>query len=607
MKKYIEYVGRKIGDLSVLEELDPHITPNGTKQRIVRCKCSCGKEITIGLQNAKKNGKCTDCKLKSNRNDLTGKKYGKLTVISMADDYYSPSGHRLSRCRCLCDCGKECTVNMSALITGSTQSCGCNYNTAGLLKDNESLISKYDFEKNEGIDINSLTARSNKKVWWKCNNCGNSWYATISSQNDKTKHGCPYCSGRLVIKGKNDLLSQYPDLVRDSWNYRKNTVDPSEISCFSGKKVWWKCKEGHEWNTTVANRVNGTGCPQCNIENVNSFCEQAVYYYIKKVFPDAINGDRHLGIEFDIYIPSVCVAIEYDGEAWHNFPKKIATDKYKNDVCNNNKIEMIRIREPRLGVIDNCTVFKRADSTSNSTLDEVICNVIYYLSPGSHVDVDTTRDTGLILEQFATKKYENSLLFLQPDIAAEWHPTKNGKLTPEKVNKGSRYMVWWLGKCGHEWQMKVCDRTKPERIDKNGKTRKPQGCPYCNGKKVLLGFNDLKSQRPDLLSYWDYKKNDDVDPGKMLVKSSKKVWWKCSKGHSWLESPNGMFYRKGCPECYKKERSPAVMCEENGKVYENAVTAAKELGIKSSGSIYGCCRGLKKTAGGFHWKYWKGK
>ena len=95
--------------------------------------------------------------------------------------------------------------------------------------------------------------------------------------------------------------------------------------------MWWICKEGHEWKSTVANRVNGNGCPRCNIEKVNSFCEQAVYYYIKQAFPDAINSDTHIGMELDIFIPSKNVAIEYDGEAWHKSTKKIEIDIKKNE------------------------------------------------------------------------------------------------------------------------------------------------------------------------------------------------------------------------------------------------------------------------------------
>lgn len=543
---------------------------------------------------------------KNQRKDITGKKFEHLTVISMADDYVSPSGVRLSRCTCRCDCGKTCTVNMSSLVTGKTKSCGCLSNTRGLLKDNALIMSKYDFERNKEIDLDSLTTASSKKVWWKCVSCGNSWLAAISSQTDlKKQHGCPYCSGRFVIKGKTDLLSQKTEIIKE-WDWEKNEIKPDEVSCFSSRSVFWKCSEcGHSWKQTVANRVGGSGCPKCNLENVNSFCEQAVYFYIRQLFPDAVNGDKHIGMELDIYIPSRNIAIEYDGEVWHDSPHKRALDNKKNIMCRDNNIELIRIREPKLNPIDNCKVFIRENSVSKSSLNKVINSVLIYLEPNSNVYADIEKDTPNILEQYANKKYENSLAFCNPEIATEWHPTKNGLLTPEQVNRSSSYMVWWLADCGHEWQMRVADRTKSPKFDKSRNIWiKPQGCPYCSGKRVLIGFNDLQTKYPDIASEWHPIKNGELKPTDITCGSTKRVWWCCYKGHVWQTSPNKRCLRHdGCPICREEKRSPSVICVETNQVFKNAKEAARWAKINDNRSIYKCCRNKVKTAGGYHWKY----
>jgi hypothetical protein len=65
---------------------------------------------------------------------------------------------------------------------------------------------------------------------------------------------------------------------------------------------------------------------------------------------------------------------------------------------------------------------------------------------------------------------DNNLAFRNPDIAAELHPTKNGKLKAEDVNYRSYRKVWWLGKCGHEWNTHVRCRTREKM---------PTGCPIC--------------------------------------------------------------------------------------------------------------------------------
>lgn len=599
------YIGEIFGQLTVLDELEPHITPNGSKQRIIKCKCNCGNIYITRLTAAQKNKKCRSCLDKDRRFDITGQRFGKLLVTSMAEEYISPAGHRLSQCNCLCDCGNTTVVLMSSLVTGATKSCGCLWNTSGLLKDNLELMEKYDFEKNKDVDLASLTARSNKKVWWKCDKCGNSWLAQIASQNDKNKkHGCPYCSGRLVIKGKTDLLSQHPEIVKE-WDFDKNTIFPDEIPSKSGIKVWWKCEQGHSWKATVGNRVhNKSGCPRCNIENVNSFCEQAVYYYIKQAFPDAINGDMHIGMELDIYIPSISVAIEYDGEVWHTSKKKREIDENKNNLCIEKGITLIRIREPKLPHIDNCITFVRIDSTSSKSLDDVISELLRYLEVEKIV-IDTDSDSSNILVQYATKKQENSLAYCNPDIAYEWHPTKNGGLTPEKVSKASRRKVWWLGKCGHEWMMPVSARTCTTHYDKNGRLRKPQGCPYCCGKRVLVGFNDLQSQYPEIAAEWHPTKNGNMKPTDITAGSGKIVWWFGKCGHEWEATPYQRCNNRQCPICYRERRSPAVVCVETGEIFESGESAAKFLRLKGTTTIYKCCRGEQKQTGGYHWKFYE--
>lgn len=550
----INYVGKKLGKLTILAELPSHITPNGSRQRIVKVHCDCGNEYTTRLTTAKKTKMCTKCKKRSYRKNLVGNRYGKLVIVKPADDYISPSGFHLTRWLCKCDCGNFTCVNTDELTSGSTRSCGCLKNTKGLLKDNSKLMRKYDFEKNKNLNLNRLTARSSKKIWWKCPNCHNSWFATIASQNDKIKHGCPYCSGRLVIKGKTDLYSKYPNIVKEYWDFEKNKVKPDEISAFSGKKVWWKCNVGHHWKATVANKVNGSGCPKCNIENVNSFCEQAFYFYLKQAFPDAINGDQHIGMELDIYLPSIKTGIEYDGEAWHKSKRKTKIDQRKNLLCIKEGIKLLRVREPKLSPISNCIIFTRKDSSTEASLDEVISKVLNYLKVNS-VNVNTLRDGSKILAQFAQKKYKNSLMFLYPDVAREWDYEKNGGLKPDEISKGSNYKVWWKDNLGHEWQAAVADRTRSRFTDKNGRIHNPQGCPYCSGRRVLTGFNDLASLYPKIARKWDYVKNNNIKPTEVTSGSSKKYWWICEKGHSYYRNVESeVRYDGRCPVCFKKNR-----------------------------------------------------
>src|SRR5262249_45365491 len=66
----------------------------------------------------------------------------------------------------------------------------------------------------------------------------------------------------------------------------------------------------------------------------------------------------------------------------------------------------------------------------------------------------------------------NSLAALFPEIAAEWHPTKNGNLTPDHIVAGSALKVWWqcYNRLDHEWQTAVGHRTQKQGV---------KGCPFC--------------------------------------------------------------------------------------------------------------------------------
>lgn len=126
------------------------------------------------------------------------------------------------------------------------------------------LTKEWDYEKNGKLTPLNVVEFSNKKIWWLCDK-GHSWDAPICRRTQK-ESGCPYCSGRLPIKGETDLETFFPEIARD-WNYQKNgNLLPSDVAPGSHLKVWWLCPLGHEWEAVVGNRTghNKTGCPICS-------------------------------------------------------------------------------------------------------------------------------------------------------------------------------------------------------------------------------------------------------------------------------------------------------------------------------------------------------
>ena len=129
----------------------------------------------------------------------------------------------------------------------------------------------------------------------------------------------------------------------------------------------------------------------------------------------------------------------------------------------------------------------------------------------------------------------NDLATLHPDIADEWHPTKNDR-GPGDVTAKSAYRAVWLCDAGHEWSRSVAGRTSP------------QGCPVCANKKTVLGFNDLATTHPAIAGEWHPTRNL-LSPNEITAGSQKKTWWVCEKGHEWSCETWTRARGHGCPRC----------------------------------------------------------
>ncbi len=422
------------------------------------------------------------------------------------------------------------------------------------------LLKEWDYAKNT-IPPESVPFGSNKRAFWLCEK-GHSYDLRIADKY--SGQGCPICAGKRVLAGFNDLESRFPEVAAD-WDYNKNyPLKPSDISFGSGKKVYWKCRNcGKPYFLPVLEQRsrNLKVCNNCRKELGSSIPEQIVYYYIKRAFPDAINrfseieelGKR----ELDIYIPSIKVGIEYDGRAWH---EDISRDENKANITDDLGIHLIRLRESGLKEIKDSSfviLVERKQSEDNylylvnplKTLFDELCKYACFTVP--QVDID--RDIGTVLNSFLIRRKERSLAKVYPDVAKDFDSSKNGGLSADNIYCGTGLSVWWkCSVCGHEWKTRVSDRTG-----------KGQGCLVCGNKRSKNNrrMQKLKLQGsfvdkyPHLLAEWDYAKNVDIDPSKLIAGSKQKVWWKCSTcGYEWstslVERTNG---GKGCKICgYKK-------------------------------------------------------
>ena len=542
-KKYIidnaELMAEWNWEKNIEFDFDPKLLTVGSGKK-VWWKCSKGHEWQAAIDRRSQGKGCPYC---SGRNAIKGKNDLQTVNPALAKEWNYDKNNGLtptdvlpsSNKKVWWKCGKG--HEWQAMIRSRNDGRGCPYCSGrhavngknDLQTVNPVLATEWNYERNCGLMPMDVLPNSNKKVWWKCSK-GHEWQSTVANRNNG--NGCPYCLGRYAVKGENDLQTVNPALAKE-WNYEKNDdLKPEEFTANSNKDVWWKCSKGHVWHASIANRSKGNGCPVCNSERKTSFPEYALAYYLKRSGLDVVHSYRAKGYELDIYVPSLKIAIEYDGYYWHK--NRMRKDIEKNYKCKKDGIKLYRLREglPPLNDSSIDYIVQENQKNLSKVLEAVLSEII-----GDCISVDMETDAVAIENLRVLTEKENSLFFSNPETTGEWHYEKNGVLKPEHFAPNSHRKVWWKCQIGHEWQASIANRNKG------------RGCPYCSGKKVLPGYNDLQTVNPALANEWNYEKNTGVRPIDVTPNSNKKAWWICSNGHEWEAKINNRNNGNGCPIC----------------------------------------------------------
>ena len=395
---------------------------------------------------------------------------------------------------------------------------------------------------------------------------------------------CRICNPRnknSIISGVNDLQtyclrkenqSKFGHLVEE-WSslnkFQMDTIPPNHT-----KKVYWECPKcgygaNKEWHVEPNSRINnGNNCPNCSSELSKSHAEKAVYYYVKKVFPNAIENYKIPDtdqLEIDIFIKELSLGIEYDGSYWHN--KKPEKDQAKYQICKDKNIKLLRLREKGCkdisDIATNCYYLK---SHNNKDLNNAIQYVFEYIKSLSTNDfivpqIDWEKDFAEIEELIELQVKENSVAKYQL-LKEQWHPDLNGKTTPDRVYAQSNTKRYWRClECGYgtkgEWHV------SPNSRIEDSKNNKINGCPACANKKLYKGYNDFETfcnkheEYKSLLEEWDEKENDKKGLKKNNIKfnSTQIVSWECQKCHNkWKSKLNDRTVKnKDCKVCIGKE------------------------------------------------------
>lgn len=112
-----------------------------------------------------------------------------------------------------------------------------------------------------GLCDDGITAKDIFDTRLMCNK-GHEWKQMIYERANGSK--CPYCNQRKAISGENDVGTLFPTICKEWHPHRNMERIPALFLPNSREIVWWQCEQGHEWERSIHDRVNGSTCPYCD-------------------------------------------------------------------------------------------------------------------------------------------------------------------------------------------------------------------------------------------------------------------------------------------------------------------------------------------------------
>lgn len=371
-----------------------------------------------------------------------------------------------------------------------------------------------------GWDPITVAKSSRKKLEWKCDK--GHIYSSVVYSRTENGNKCPICAGQKVLAGFNDLQTKFPDIAIEAYGWDPKTVSPG-----TNKKLKWKCSLGHIYESTGANRANGTNCPICANKKV-----LAGFNDLQSKFPE-------VAMEAYGWDPSSVSPYSTKERKWkckngHIYQKKIAEQTQRITGCpacngrqvfpgfNDLKSQFPDIAKEAYGW-DPITV-----SAKSETKLDWKCNFGHIYNSRVYGRTSKGLKCPICSGQQLLAGF-NDLQTKFPGIAAEAY-----KWDATSISAHSGQKKKWQCQLGHIYSSVVASRTT------NG-----NGCPVCASQQVLKGFNDLQTKFPEIA-----KEAYGWDPTLITPGIASKNEWKCEFGHIWIATVNSRTSNgNGCPAC----------------------------------------------------------
>mgnify|MGYP003289568836 CR=1 FL=1 len=426
--------------------------------------------------------------------------------------------------------------------------------SGSITETNPQLAKEWNYEKNGELKPENLTVGSNLRVWWKCNK-GHEWEAIVSSRGYGS--GCPYCSGRKVLQGYNDLVTTNKDLSLE-WDYDKNNISPNEVSSNSHQKVWWKCSKcNHKWEAEIKSRNQGSGCPECgktkfietrinNLINTNGSLETN-YPNIAHQW----NYEKNNKLKPNDVTPNSSKKVWWKCDKGHEWEATISSRTTNNAGC---------------PYCANETQTSFAEQTIYYYLKKVFQNVQNrYLVNNQEIDIYLPKYL-IGIEYDGARFHNNSKSILREQNKYNILKQNNIKLIRIREYYNEKYNIdsadYYLGYSNSQKNKNLNNIVsdlfnliselinKKIKVDVNvDRDRSDIYNLYILSEKE----NSLLFKKPKICKYWNYERNGLLTPDKVPAGSSKKVWWRCEKGHEWQSIISSRTEKSDCPFCLNQK------------------------------------------------------
>ena len=432
-----------------------------------------------------------------------------------------------------------------------------------------------------GWDPSQVSAGSGRKLKWKCP-IGHVYESMVANRVNGSN--CPICLGRQILIGYNDLLTTHPEVAQTLVD-----TDPTSISKGTKKSFKWTCSSGHIYQAVVSNRIAGHGCPYCSGNKVLAG------------FNDLATTNPDLASELRSHDPRTISKGSHTRMKWECSKGHIFENTPNARTNNGQNCQFCSGKQVLKG-------FNDLGTTNPNLASELVDANPEQISRGSGKSVTWRCELGHEYSMSVNERSRNrgcpicagkrvlagfnDLQTSHPELAKELIGTD-----PKSVSKGSGKKLRWRCELGHEYTSAVASRTfgrgcpicagdkilagfndletthpeiakqlingNPKEVSKGWEKRflwacpaghsysapvknrvANQNCPYCAGKAVLEGFNDLATTHPEIAS-----ELVNGDPTKISKGSVKSYEWKCSLGHLYKSKVNTRTTGPSCPYC----------------------------------------------------------